>query len=78
MSAQRKLSPVQQSEYACTRAEVAKALGGISVQAVAAIEKRALEKLRLKLMARGVTKPTMIEMLDELERSTPAEYSVHY
>ena len=72
----RQLSPIPQSEYACTRAEVAKALGGISVQAVAAIEKRALNKLRLKLLARGVNKPTVREVLEEIERSTPIEYDL--
>ncbi|WP_293681327.1 hypothetical protein [Thiolapillus sp.] len=55
---------------------MAKALGGISVQAVAAIEKRALNKLRLKLLARGVNKPTVREVLEEIERSTPIEYDL--
>ena len=54
-------SPLRQSQYCYTRAEVAEELG-VSVQRVAQIERRALNKLRRMLSARGFLKQDAMDL----------------
>ena len=68
-------SPLQQNQYQCSRAEVARELG-ITVQRVAQIERRALTKLRLKLLSQGILKQDARDVLNRAGGENGLEYTL--